>query len=101
MPVPGGCVAKLRALAAAVDGRTYWVAMVAMLAAAVAAFVYLRILVAMYLRDPEADEVPPHVVPPGARVVVGVACAGVLFIGLLPAPLLDLARQAVPVLVGG
>ena len=101
VPFTGGFVAKLGVLAAAVDGRSYWVAMVAMVAAAVAAFVYLRILVSMYLQDPKADEVPPHVVPPGARVVVGVACAGVLFIGLLPAPLLDLARQAVPVLVGG
>ena len=101
VPFTGGFVAKLGVLAAAVADRGYWVASVAMLGAAAAAFVYLRILVAMYLEDTgdETDDVGP--VPLGARVVIGVACAGVLFVGLVPGPLLDLARDAVPQLVGG
>jgi len=106
VPFTGGFVAKLGVLAAAVADRGYWVAGLAMLGAAAAAFVYLRILVGMYLEDPEdsggqgevADADP---VPLGARVVIGVACAGVLFVGLVPGPLLDLARDAVPLLVGG
>ena len=94
-------MAKLGVLAAAVEGRTYWLAMVAMAAAAVAAFVYLRILVAMYLEDPGADSVDRSEVPTGARVVVGVACLGVLVVGVAPGLLLDIAADAVPVLVGG
>ena len=106
VPFTGGFVAKLGVLAAAVADRGYWAAGLAMLGAAAAAFVYLRILVGMYLEDPEdsggqgevADADP---VPLGARVVIGVACAGVLLVGLVPGPLLDLARDAVPLLVGG
>ena len=98
VPFTGGFVAKLGVLAAAVEGRGYWVAGVAMLAAAIAAFVYLRILVAMYLED--AGDAEDAGVPLGARVVIGVACAGVLAIGIVPGPLMDLARDAVPMLVG-
>jgi len=104
VPFTGGFVAKLGVLAAAVEGRGYWVAGVAMLAAAIAAFVYLRILVAMYLEDAgdagDAGDAEDAGVPLGARVVIGVACAGVLAIGIVPGPLMDLARDAVPVLVG-
>ena len=101
IPFTGGFVSKLGVLAAAVEGRTYWVAIVAMAAAAVAAFVYLRILVAMYLEDPEPDTAERIEVPPGTMVVIGVACAGVLLIGLVPGLLLDIAADAIPVLVGG
>jgi NADH-quinone oxidoreductase subunit N len=101
VPFTGGFVAKLGVLAAAVEGRTYWLAIVAMAAAAVAAFVYLRILVAMYLEDPGADSIDRSEVPTGARVVVGVACLGVLVVGVAPGLLLDIAADAVPVLVGG
>jgi NADH-quinone oxidoreductase subunit N len=75
--------------------------MVAMAAAAVAAFVYLRILVAMYLEDPDPAADYRLEVPTGTGVVIGVACAGVLLIGLAPGSLLDIASDAVPVLVGG
>jgi len=33
--------------------------------------------------------------------VIGLAAAGVLFVGLVPGPLVDLSRDAIPVLVGG
>ena len=101
VPFTGGFVAKLGVLAAAVEGRTYWVAIVAMAAASVAAFVYLRILVAMYLEDPAPDTDDRYEVPTGTRLVIGAACAGVLLIGLVPGFLLDIASDAVPVLVGG
>ena len=79
---------------------SYALAGVAMLAASVAAFVYLRILVAMYLDDgSDAAEVDP--VPWGPRIVLAVSVALVLFLGVVPGPLVDLAKDAVPVLVGG
>ena len=96
-------MAKLGVLAAAVADQGYWAAGIAMLAAAAAAFVYLRILVSMYLEDADVADgaAASPTAPAGARVVIAVACAGVLFIGLVPGPLLALARDAVPVLVGG
>ena len=101
IPFTGGFVVKLGVLAAAVDMGTYWLAGVAMLAAAVAAFVYLRVLVAMYLKEAPTGSEVPGAVPVGALVVIIVSAATVLLAGLVPGPLLDLARDAVPVLVVG
>ena len=101
IPFTGGFVAKLGVIAAAVDVGSYAVGAAAMLGAAIAAFVYLRLLVAMYLDDDQAADTHPVVVPVGARMVIGLAAAGVLFVGLVPGPLVDLSRDAIPVLVGG
>ena len=100
VPFTAGFVAKFGVIAAAAEGRSYALAGVAMLAASVAAFVYLRILVAMYLDDgPDAPDVDP--VPWGPRIVIAVSVSLVLFLGVVPGPLVDLAKDAVPVLVGG
>ena len=100
VPFTAGFVAKFGATAAAAEGRSYALAGVAMLAASVAAFVYLRILVAMYLDDgSDVPDVDP--VPWGPRIVIAVSGALVLFLGVVPGPLVDLAKDAVPVLVGG
>ena len=100
VPFTAGFVAKFGVIAAAVEGESYWLAGVAMLAAAVAAFVYLRIIVAMYLEgDDAAPEVEPS--PWGPRLVIAVSVLLVLVLGVVPGPLVDLARDAVPALVGG
>jgi NADH-quinone oxidoreductase subunit N len=101
IPFTGGFVVKLGVLAAAVNTGAYWLAGVAMLAAAIAAFVYLRVLVAMYLEETPTGSAAPAAIPVGALVVVVVSSAAVLLVGLIPGPLLDLARDAVPVLVAG
>ncbi|MBL6926129.1 MAG: NADH-quinone oxidoreductase subunit N [Acidimicrobiia bacterium] len=101
IPFTGGFVVKLGVLAAAVDGGAYWLAGVAMLAAAVAAFVYLRLLVAMYLEEVPSGTETSGAVPLGALVVAVASAVIVLVVGLVPGPLLDLARDAVPVLVAG
>ena len=103
VPFTAGFVAKFGVIAAAVDAGSYVVAAVAMAAAAIAAFVYLRILVQMYLTepDPSGETAGRLVVPTGARVVIGVAVVLVVVIGLAPATLVDLARDAVPMLVQG
>ena len=103
VPFTAGFVAKFGVIAAAVDAGSYVVAAVAMAAAAIAAFVYLRILVQMYLTepDPSGETAGRLVVPTGARVVIGVAVVLVVVIGLAPATLVALARDAVPMLVQG
>ena len=104
VPFTAGFVAKFGVIAAAVEGESYWLAGVAMLAAAVAAFVYLRIIVAMYLEgDGDQEEAAAEVeaAPWGPRLVITVAVLLVLVLGVVPGPLVDLARDAVPALVGG
>ena len=87
-------------ITAAVERESYALAIVAMITSAIAAFVYLRIVVAMYLADPDPDDdLEPVRVPAGAAVAIGSAFAFTIAAGVLPSLVLDPADDAVPVVV--
>jgi NADH:ubiquinone oxidoreductase subunit 2 (subunit N) len=73
-----------------------------MLASVVGAFVYLRIVVTMYGTDPDADALAEGdaAVDGPTTVVLGVAIAAILVLGILPGFALDFARDATLLLVG-
>jgi NADH-quinone oxidoreductase subunit N len=99
VPLTGGFVAKLTVFSAAVDQRQYTLALIGMLAAAVAAFVYLRIILTMYA--PSDDEEQPTFrarVDYGTRVAITFAGAAVLFLGIMPGGMLDFAKHATQLL---
>jgi NADH-quinone oxidoreductase subunit N len=101
VPATSGFFAKFYVIGAAVDARSYWLALVAMLSSVVAAVLYLRIIVSMYLAGGEDEVVEgPRVAVPGTAVVaLVIAIAVTLVVGVLPELLLDLVRDAAPVLV--
>src|SRR3712207_9397836 len=75
--------------------RSAWpLVVVAVLLSVVAAFFYLRDIVLMYFSDPVGDG--PTVAVPTilTTVVIAVALAATLVLGLLPGPVLDLAGTA-------
>ncbi len=94
IPPTAGFVGKFYLFGAAVRSGYIWLAVIGVLNSAVAAYYYLRVIVSMYMRDPEGT--PTTVVPSfaGALALV-VALWGVVQLGLLPAPLFDLAQSAV------
>jgi len=99
VPLTGGFVAKLSVFSAAVDQRQYTLALIGMLAAAIAAFVYLRIILTMYA--PADDEEEPTFrarVDYGTRAAITIAAAAVLFLGILPGGTLDFAKHATQLL---
>jgi NADH-quinone oxidoreductase subunit N len=100
VPLTSGFFAKFYVITAAVDAGSYGLAMVAMLAAVIAAYLYLRIVVSMYMADADADTVPPPRVrvPFGAGLALTVCVIVTLGVGLWPGSIADLARDAVPVL---
>jgi NADH-quinone oxidoreductase subunit N len=101
VPLTAGFVAKFEVLAAAVDAGSYWLALVAMLSAVIAAYLYLKVIVAMYMSDDVegaragADR---RRTPFGATLALGVAAAMTLLIGFLPDLLDDLTDDATPVI---
>ena len=102
VPLTSGFFAKFYVISAAVEARSYWLAAIAMLAAVVAAFLYLRVIVRMYsFADAEGTDTRPHrvLVPPAASVAIGVAFAVTVVAGFVPWTIADWAREAVPVLV--
>jgi NADH-quinone oxidoreductase subunit N len=91
IPPTVGFFAKLYVLLAAVDAGLAWLAVLIALNAALAAFYYLRVIVYMYMRDPEDEPAPIDRHPFGA-VALGLSVAGVILLGLFPEPVLDLLQ---------
>lgn len=97
LPLTSGFFAKFYVITAAVESRSYALAIVSMAAAAVAAFFYLRVIVLMYSPIESDDEAS---VPraPGLAVSMTAALtitAGfTVAVGVLPGPVLDFARHA-------
>ena len=106
VPLTSGFFAKFYVIGAAADAESYALAVIAMVTAVVSAFLYLRIIVAMYFSgdEVEADAATGRAriaVPWGAALSLGVAVAVTLAVGILPDLVSDVADDAVPVLVAG
>ncbi len=74
-----------------------WLAVLALVFAAISAFYYLRLVMVMYMREPEAISAssPRLVMSPALSIVLACALAGVVLFGIYPNPLVNLAAQAV------
>jgi len=79
-----------------VAGHSYALALIGMLTAAIAAFVYLRIVLTMFLPVEDGEETPPAPLraDPGTAIVIAVACALTIFVGVAPATLVHVAERA-------
>jgi NADH-quinone oxidoreductase subunit N len=104
VPLTSGFLAKFYVIGAAVESDSYALALLAMLSAVVSAFLYLRIIVAMYMQAPDeagADDTRARRVPVPltAGLSLAVAVGFTLVVGLVPGAVVDFARDAVPVLV--
>ncbi|RPH35186.1 MAG: NADH-quinone oxidoreductase subunit N [Chloroflexi bacterium] len=87
IPPTVGFFAKLYILLATVDAGLVWLAIAIALNAALAAFYYLRVVVYMYMRDPEAE--PAEVERSGVgRLALILSVAGVILLGIFPGFLL-------------
>jgi NADH-quinone oxidoreductase subunit N len=94
IPPTAGFVGKFYLFGAAVKSGYVWLAVIGVLNSAIAAYYYLRLIVFMYMREPEGA---PTVLAPslsGALALV-VALWGVVQLGVAPGPLFDLAQAAV------
>jgi NADH-quinone oxidoreductase subunit N len=93
IPPTVGFFAKLYVLLATVDAGLEWLAVIIVLNAALAAFYYLRVVVYMYMRDPEAEPAPLDSSPFGS-VALAISVAAVVLLGLFPGAALELLEVA-------
>ncbi|HEX2043300.1 MAG TPA: NADH-quinone oxidoreductase subunit N [Acidimicrobiales bacterium] len=96
VPFTSGFLAKFYVIGAAVESRSYALAIVAMLAAVIAAFFYLRVIVVMYMAEEDEGEEPaPRVeIPAGAGLALGLSLAFTVVVGFLPQFVFDFAENA-------
>jgi NADH-quinone oxidoreductase subunit N len=93
-PPTAGFIAKWYIFSAAVSAGYYWLAIIGVLSSVVSVFFYLRVVVMMYMSERDARPVPPAV--SGAAMAGLVATvAGVLYLGILPSKLIDLAAASI------
>jgi NADH-quinone oxidoreductase subunit N len=93
VPITSGFVGKLLVFGSAVQAGYAWVAVVGAIASAIAAFFYLRVMVVMYMQEPDEPAEPVRV-GPLASGVVAVTAAATLVFGLAWGPLIDAAQNA-------
>jgi NADH-quinone oxidoreductase subunit N len=103
VPLTSGFFAKFYVISAAVDAGSAPLAVVAMLAAVIAAFLYLRIVATMYMSDAEgsegeAVEAPRIPIPATAGLALVLCLAVTVGVGVWPGLITEVTRDAVPVL---
>ena len=95
IPLTAGFVGKLVVFAAAWRGGYGWLVLVAVIASLVAAFFYLRVVVAMWFKGAERGERGTVAEASGwTWAVVAVAAVATVVLGLVPGSILDLAAGA-------
>ena len=70
-----------------------WLAVLLALNSIVAAFYYLRVLVVMYMREPQPDSARAPI-PWAVATVLVVSAAGTIYLGLFPGRVMAFAAQA-------
>jgi NADH-quinone oxidoreductase subunit N len=104
VPFTSGFVAKFGVIQAAVEERSYAIAIIAMVAAVIAAFLYLRIMVSVWLsgstetssdNSAEATDGSPDrtlQIPVAAGLAIGAAAIFTVAVGILPGWLISTAE---------
>ena len=93
-PPTAGFVGKFYIFKSAVGAGHIWLVIIGAINTAISAFYYLRVVVTMYMREPEEElEFSPY----ASTLVVGLILAviGVLLIGILPSLMLTPAQNSV------
>ena len=91
IPPTAGFAGKLEVFRAGVASGFEWLVVIGVLSSVIAAFFYLRIIGAMFLEEPETDEAP--VVPDDLNIGISLAAAAIVFLGIQPQLVLDIATR--------
>jgi NADH-quinone oxidoreductase subunit N len=92
IPPSAGFIAKLLIFKAAITAQAYTLAIIGVLTSALGAYYYLRVVVYMYMRAPEAVEEPT--LSPALNVALAVSVIAIVVLGVGPEPIAALARAA-------
>ncbi|MGD8732435.1 MAG: proton-conducting transporter membrane subunit, partial [Anaerolineales bacterium] len=90
VPPTVGFIGKFYLFRAAIDANLIWLALVGVITSLISAYYYLRVVVVMYMRPGE----PETQSEPLLNSTVWLTAIGTFIFGILPGPLLALARLA-------
>jgi NADH-quinone oxidoreductase subunit N len=96
IPATAGFVGKWYLFGAAVRADVAWIAVVAVINSVVSLYYYARIVVMMYMREPEEDVA--IAASPAQRLAIATCALFTLLFGVYPQPIIEFARRSVLVL---
>jgi len=96
VPLTSGFIAKFGVLEAAVEEHSYAIAIIAMVSAVIAAFLYLRIMISMWVSEPEAgDEArEPIRIPLSTGIAIAASVGFTLVVGFVPGWIIQASQNA-------
>ena len=97
IPPTAGFMGKLYLFNAAVQSDLVWLALVGVINSVVSAYYYLRVVRTMYVNPAESEEGVLSSAP--VRLALAVTGLGILVIGILPGPLLEISETAISTLL--
>jgi NADH-quinone oxidoreductase subunit N len=92
IPITGGFFAKFYVFSAALQANLVGLVIIGVLNSAVGAYYYLRIIVVMYMREPQ-QEVPVAPIPIGLGFALAISLATTIYLGVLPGRVLEYASR--------
>ena len=98
IPPTGGFFGKYVVFKAAIESQQYTLAVIGVLNAAIAAYYYLKVIMTMYMREAEGDELPLPV-PLAVGAVMLVSIVGIIYLGIAPGQLLEMIRGLTATLI--
>jgi NADH-quinone oxidoreductase subunit N len=94
IPLTSGFIGKMAVFSAALNGGFWPLVVIAVMASAVAAYFYARVIVLMFFTDPVGDGPDVAAPSPLTTVVIAAAALVTLVLGLIPGPALEFAQHA-------
>jgi NADH-quinone oxidoreductase subunit N len=93
IPITGGFFAKFYVFSAALQANLVWLTIIGVLNSAIGAYYYLRIVVVMYMKEPQG-EIPVAPVPASLGTALAVSLAATIYLGVLPGRVLEYASRS-------
>ena len=90
IPPTGGFLGKYLIFQSAVQSKQWMLAIVGSLNAVIAAYYYLSVILTMWFKEPEGELAPPSPLAPTLAIVLTIAAAAVLYLGVAPSRILNL-----------
>ena len=88
-----GFLGKFYVFNAALQSNLLWLAILLALNSVIGSYYYLRVMVAMYMREPK-QEIAAEPVPWTLSIVLWIAAAGTVYAGLFPTQVIGFAAKA-------
>jgi NADH-quinone oxidoreductase subunit N len=93
LPITAGFLGKFYVFNAALESNLIWLAILVALNSVIGAYYYLRVMVAMYMREPK-QEITAEPIPWTLSIAMWVTAAGTVYVGLFPTRIIDFAAKA-------